>query len=719
MLKYKPSWTNLKRNVWSQVFLISFVCFCCPGMYNALSGMGGAGQLHTTVSANANVALLSVGAISGIFLGIFYSRLVIPQRMKAYVNKNNLFLFAGAWTYALYIGSLLNYNRTRDSLFVIISGGLLGFGANLLWIPHGTIMATYVPENFRGRAIAMWVVIFNMGAFLGSLASFGANYHSTKGSLNDGTYVGFMSIAIFGWVIASLFLREDYQLDLKFSTEIFHAREDDNQCISLEKKDDNNNDDTKNKFDDIYQKNIDFSGNEEKNTNSSFGGFLKSLNGTLMILFGYIIHSKNTFLLPLFFTSNVFVSYQHNVFNATNFSIRTRSLNSALHWLGQSLGGLIIGYVLDSKYMRRRFRSIVVWCVLLIMGMSLYGGALAFSIWMHKTIPYYKYKGHQHYGNCSTESYHHVTDNSYATISSFENRGTPQTHTKILAYPTWTSTQSQQHYCQSNFTSGNHSNIHGTRKGSIADIKSPAMLSYLQVYSLLFPYSRELSELEFDFPIHDNFESRDNSFYIKNTSVFFHDEAVEHESKYESDTLERSNIDPYHNTSDWEITKEPRPRIDYRESKCYIGPMFLFMFFGFFDACWQSYCYWLIGTNSNSPRENSVLVGIFKTCQCCSGIMTWRLNALHIRSINQLIISWSFLLGSLIISIPTTFRISDSNVPLALGHAEIQQTISNRAIRSEFEEPATNVYDIDGQNIDSETNRPMPNANTDDRKKPN
>ncbi|GMF50895.1 unnamed protein product [[Candida] boidinii] len=99
--------------------------------------------------------------------------------------------------------------------------------------------------------------------------------------------------------------------------------------------------------------------------------------------------------------------------------------------------------------------------------------------------------------------------------------------------------------------------------------------------------------------------------------------------------------------------------------------------------------------------------------------MTWRLNALHIRSINQLIISWSFLLGSLIISIPTTFRISDSNVPLALGHAEIQQTISNRAIRSEFEEPATNVYDIDGQNIDSETNRPMPNANTDDRKKPN
>ncbi|GMF01928.1 unnamed protein product [[Candida] boidinii] len=205
MLKYIPSWRNLKRNVWSQVFLISFVCFCCPGMYNALSGMGGAGQLHTTVSANANVALLSVGAISGIFLGILYSKLVIPQRMKSFVNKNNLFLFAGAWTYALYIGSLLNYNRTKDSLFVIISGGLLGFGANLLWIPHGTIMATYVPEDFRGRAITMWVVIFNMGAFLGSLASFGANFHSTKGSVNDGTYAGFMTKYLILMVTKTLF----------------------------------------------------------------------------------------------------------------------------------------------------------------------------------------------------------------------------------------------------------------------------------------------------------------------------------------------------------------------------------------------------------------------------------------------------------------------------------------------------------------------------------
>ena len=26
---------------WTQIILISLICFCCPGMYNALGGLGG------------------------------------------------------------------------------------------------------------------------------------------------------------------------------------------------------------------------------------------------------------------------------------------------------------------------------------------------------------------------------------------------------------------------------------------------------------------------------------------------------------------------------------------------------------------------------------------------------------------------------------------------------------------------------------------------------
>ena len=41
----------------SQILMVSFVCFLCPGMFNALSGMGGAGLSSATLSNNGNIAL--------------------------------------------------------------------------------------------------------------------------------------------------------------------------------------------------------------------------------------------------------------------------------------------------------------------------------------------------------------------------------------------------------------------------------------------------------------------------------------------------------------------------------------------------------------------------------------------------------------------------------------------------------------------------------------
>lgn len=71
-------------------------------MYNALSGLGGSGQLDSTVAANANVALLSATAGTALFVvGPIFKR-VGPR----------LFLLIGGWTYPLYSGSLLSYNRT-------------------------------------------------------------------------------------------------------------------------------------------------------------------------------------------------------------------------------------------------------------------------------------------------------------------------------------------------------------------------------------------------------------------------------------------------------------------------------------------------------------------------------------------------------------------------------------------------------------------------------
>ena len=70
-------------------------------MYNALGGLGGSGQVDSTVAANATVALLSTTAATALF---------IVGPLFALIGPRITFLLGG-WTYALYSGSLLNFNR--------------------------------------------------------------------------------------------------------------------------------------------------------------------------------------------------------------------------------------------------------------------------------------------------------------------------------------------------------------------------------------------------------------------------------------------------------------------------------------------------------------------------------------------------------------------------------------------------------------------------------
>lgn len=120
-------------------------------MYNALTGLGGSGQVDPTVAANANVALLSVTAATALFIGA-------PLFWK--LGPKILFLMGG-WTYALYSGSLLNFNHDSNGAFVIAAGAILGLGASFLWVVQGAIMTSYVPEHQKGRAIAVFWIIFN------------------------------------------------------------------------------------------------------------------------------------------------------------------------------------------------------------------------------------------------------------------------------------------------------------------------------------------------------------------------------------------------------------------------------------------------------------------------------------------------------------------------------------------------------------------------------
>ncbi|KAK3816728.1 MAG: major facilitator superfamily domain-containing protein [Linnemannia elongata] len=172
----------------AQVIAVGFICFCCPGMFNALNSLGGGGQVDSKVTQNANVALYTCFAIFGLLAGAIHNKLG-PKWT----------IFLGCATYVLYAGSLLCYNHTKNGAFTIAAGGILGVGAGLLWTAQGAIMMAYPREQDKGKFIGYFWAIFNAGAVLGSVIAFAINYNVVVAqSLGDSTYIVFISLMAIG-----------------------------------------------------------------------------------------------------------------------------------------------------------------------------------------------------------------------------------------------------------------------------------------------------------------------------------------------------------------------------------------------------------------------------------------------------------------------------------------------------------------------------------------
>lgn len=141
-----------------QLGIVALVCFMCPGMFNALNGLGGGGQFDATVNDNSQVALYSTFSVVAFFAGSFANRLGIK-----------LTLSLGGLGYFLYVASYLSYNHNANAGFVYFAGCVLGASAGLLWTAQGAIMLAYPPEGSKGRYISCFWMIFNLGGVIGSL----------------------------------------------------------------------------------------------------------------------------------------------------------------------------------------------------------------------------------------------------------------------------------------------------------------------------------------------------------------------------------------------------------------------------------------------------------------------------------------------------------------------------------------------------------------------
>lgn len=316
-------------------------------------------------------------------------------------------------------------------------------------------MLSYPSESERGRAIALFWVIFNLGGAVGGFMSFGLNFRSKAGSVGDSTYIAFIIVMSFGWLL-TIFTAPPSRITRSDNTLV--------QSHTPTKRD---------------------------------LGFKAQLEAAMKAYGNW----KILVLIPMFFCANIPYSYQQNIVNGATFTIRSRSLNSALYWLAQVLGGLGIGFLLDLSSLpsfrgtritvRRGTRAKIGWALTVVMTFVIYGGGLKFQRWAD-----------------------------------------------------------------------------GRVKGTL----------------------------------------------------------------------------------------------DFSDKKDFVGPCLLYIFYGMYDAVFQSLCYWTMGALSNDPATIARYVALYKTFQATGGAMAWRVNALHAPALTQFGMNWGLLAASLFIATPTFFAISDTNV---------------------------------------------------------
>lgn len=303
-----------------QLGMVAFVCFMCPGMFNALGGLGGGGKTDPTLADNMNTALYATFAVVGLFGGTFVNRLGVKPCLAF-----------GGIGYGLYAISLLVSVHKHVPGFNIFAGVFLGLCAALLWTAQGTIMISYPHESQKGQYFAWFWGIFNMGAVIGSLIPLGENIHVKENkTVSDGTYIGFIVLMFFGAILA---------LTLCNAGDV--VRKDGSRVILMK--------------------------------NPTWQSELLGLYETLKFEPFVIL------LFPMFFSSNWFYTYQFNSVNGAYFNTRTKSLNSLLYWLSQIIAAGIWGYCLDIERVRRTVRAKIALGVLFVLTFAIWGGGWAFQ----------------------------------------------------------------------------------------------------------------------------------------------------------------------------------------------------------------------------------------------------------------------------------------------------------------------------------------------------
>jgi MFS family permease len=277
-------------------------------MFNVLSALGGGGQVNPTTNNNSSTIFYSLFAVLSLFSGSIVNYL-----------GPRVTLASGGVGYSLLTASYWSYNHTASKGFVYFGGAACGIAAAFLWPAEGAMIMSLPLEKDKGKYISIFYGLSFFITVIGAIIPTAENWSVTiAGSANDGTYIALFVLMLMSSVVA-LFAAKPETIFKNDGTPVLIPRQTS-----------------------IWQelKNLPLAIKRER----------------LIILF-----------FPYAFVGLWYIPYQSNDFNGYFFDLRTRGFASLWYDFGQFATAVLMGYILDLKFLSRRKRAFVGWTFLFLM----------------------------------------------------------------------------------------------------------------------------------------------------------------------------------------------------------------------------------------------------------------------------------------------------------------------------------------------------------------
>lgn len=181
-----------RTDAFVQLLVLSFVCFCCPGLFSALMSFA-SGLSDPAVAYRGNVI---------VYLSFATCSLLVAAR----ITNVRIALMLGSAGYVCYAAALYNREaRVLNSSLEIYyrACAALGISTGFLWMAQGRMVMSYATSENQGSYLSTFWIIFNLGAASGGFISLGLHFSDTRGMPAE--HASGLMYAVFVGMIAQTF----------------------------------------------------------------------------------------------------------------------------------------------------------------------------------------------------------------------------------------------------------------------------------------------------------------------------------------------------------------------------------------------------------------------------------------------------------------------------------------------------------------------------------